>query len=61
MVTGFFRYKGLKHYPTDIITGFAVGAATGILVPFLHKKTGSNLAIVPFAGQVNGMALSYKF
>jgi len=38
-----------------------VGAATGILVPFLHKKTGSNLAILPFAGQVNGMALSYKF
>jgi len=60
-VTGFFRYKGLKHYPTDIITGFAVGAATGILVPYLHKKTGSNLAIVPFAGQVNGMALSYRF
>jgi membrane-associated phospholipid phosphatase len=61
VVTGFFRYKGLKHFPTDIMTGLAVGASTGILVPYIHKRTSSNLTIVPFAGQVNGMALSYRF
>ncbi len=61
MVTGFFRYKGLKHFPTDVITGLIVGAGTGMLIPHLHKRTGPNLSIVPFAGQVNGMALSYKF
>lgn len=36
--TGYLRYKGAKHFPSDIITGFVVGAATGILVPELHKR-----------------------
>jgi len=61
MVTGFFRYKGLKHFPTDVITGIIVGAGAGMLIPHLHKRTGENLSIVPFAGRVNGMALSYRF
>jgi len=61
VVTGFFRYKGLKHFPTDVITGVIVGASAGILIPHLHKKIKSNLVVVPFAGQVNGLALSYKF
>lgn len=61
VLTGFFRYKGLKHFPTDVITGLVVGASAGILIPHLHKKMKSNLVIVPFAGQVNGLALSYKF
>jgi len=61
VTTGFFRYKGLKHFPTDILTGIVVGAGAGILVPHLHKKVNSNLAIAPFGGKVNGLALSYKF
>ena len=60
-ITGFFRYKGLKHFPTDVITGLVVGASVGILIPHLHKRTRSNLTIVPFAGPVNGLAMSYKF
>jgi len=59
--TGIFRYKGLKHFPTDVITGVLVGASMGVLIPHLHKKTGPNLSIVPFAGQVNGLAMSYRF
>ena len=61
LTTGFFRYKGLKHFPTDVLTGLLVGASSGILIPHLHKRTRSNLSIVPFAGQVNGLAMSYKF
>jgi len=60
-LTGFFRYKGLKHFPTDVITGLVVGASAGILIPHLHKKMKSNLVVAPFAGHVNGLALSYKF
>ena len=59
--TGFFRYKGMKHFPTDVLTGLVVGASVGILIPHLHKKTRSNLSVRPFAGQVNGLALSYKY
>ncbi len=36
--TGYYRYKGMKHFPTDVLAGMAVGAAVGILVPHLHKK-----------------------
>lgn len=59
--TAFFRYKGLKHFPTDVLTGMAVGATVGILNPHIHKKKNPNLVIVPFGGRVNGLALSYKF
>ena len=61
LTTGIFRYKGLKHFPTDVITGMLVGASTGILVPHLHKKKNPNLVVVPFGGKINGLALSYKF
>ncbi len=60
--TGYYRYKGMKHFPTDVLTGMAVGAATGILVPHLHKhRKNKNLAIVPVAGHYTGLAMSLKF
>ena len=34
---GYLRYTAGKHFPTDIITGYLVGAGTGILIPYLHK------------------------
>ena len=61
VTTGFMRYKGLKHFPTDVITGLFVGAGVGLLIPHLHKKTGPNLTVVPFTGRVNGLALTYTF
>ncbi len=36
--TGFFRYKAGLHFPTDVITGYIVGATVGYMVPQLHKK-----------------------
>lgn len=36
-VTGYFRYEAGKHFPTDIITGYVVGASVGFLIPHLHK------------------------
>ena len=37
-VTGYLRYRAGVHYPTDIITGYVVGAAVGMLVPKIHQK-----------------------
>lgn len=36
VVTGVLRYKAGKHYWTDIITGYIVGALVGVGVPWLH-------------------------
>ena len=35
--TGYYRIRAGKHFPTDIIAGYAVGALCGILVPYLHR------------------------
>lgn len=35
-VTGFLRYWAGKHYPSDILVGYLVGAAVGILLPQIH-------------------------
>ncbi len=36
-ITGYLRVRGGKHYLTDVLVGYGVGAAIGILVPQLHK------------------------
>lgn len=60
---GFYRVKALKHFPTDVITGTLVGAATGILVPHLHKrkKKSYGFTFAPFVGEVNGIYIKYAF
>lgn len=63
---GYFRLQGGQHFTTDIILGYALGAATGYFVPELHKKNGS-LDIYPSSGQsFNGdnyksLAIRYTF
>ena len=60
--TGYFRVKGGKHFNTDVITGFAVGAAIGWLVPHLHKKKkDSKVSLTPFNYDgANGVRLTLK-
>lgn len=36
LVTGILRYEAGKHYWTDVIVGYAVGALIGVGVPYLH-------------------------
>ena len=36
-VVGYLRYLGGRHFPTDILTGAAVGAAIGYFVPYIHR------------------------
>lgn len=48
-VVGYYRIQAGKHFPTDVLTGALMGAATGILVPVLHKTNLCNghLSVVP--------------
>ncbi len=59
---GYLRYKGGFHFVSDIAIGTLAGAATGILVPVLHrnKHKDRRLGIIPFAGDVNGVCLTLK-
>ncbi|OAV46173.1 phosphatase PAP2 family protein [Lewinella sp. 4G2] len=58
--TGYLRIRAAKHYPTDVLAGYAVGATVGYLVPALHKK-----AILPrglrVSGGATGVYLNYRF
>lgn len=38
LATGIVRYKSGYNYPTDLLTGYLVGAGIGVLVPYLHRK-----------------------
>lgn len=35
-VVSILRYEAGKHFPTDLITGYAIGATIGYLIPQLH-------------------------
>lgn len=61
---GYYRYKGLKHFPTDIIIGTAIGATIGVLVPHFHKinrKNDKSISLHPYAGEYSGLALKVTF
>ncbi len=61
---GYFRYRGFMHFPTDLMLGFGVGAAAGVLVPHIHKitrKKNKNLSIIPFSGRHTGVRVAMRF
>lgn len=60
---GYLRLKSGRHFLSDNLLGYAVGAASGILVPQLHKKTSdAGIGLVPLVSpDSKGLALSYTF
>ena len=38
LAVGIQRYRAGKHFPTDILVGYAVGALCGVLTPYWHRK-----------------------
>ncbi|MEZ4883432.1 MAG: phosphatase PAP2 family protein [Chitinophagales bacterium] len=38
-ITAYLRVRAGRHFPTDVMVGYIVGAAVGILVPRLHRVT----------------------
>ena len=34
---GYLRVRAGKHFPTDVLTGYAVGALIGLAVPYFHR------------------------
>lgn len=61
-VVGYQRYKSGQHFLSDNVLGYALGAATGILIPHWHKTRKSDkLTVMPgFGTNYQGVALVYK-
>lgn len=56
-IAGYLRIRAGKHFLTDTMAGYAMGAAIGILIPQLHKKD-SQLTV---QGGWNGAILKWRF
>ncbi|MCC9137050.1 phosphatase PAP2 family protein [Pontibacter silvestris] len=61
VTVGYLRMRAGKHFLSDNLVGYAIGASIGILVPELHKRS-SKVSLTPAStGMYNGMAITYKF
>jgi len=65
-VNGYLRVKAGKHFPTDVISGYIIGAATGLLVPQLHRTKRSKdltekLDVGFMPGINGGMQMSFRY
>jgi membrane-associated phospholipid phosphatase len=62
---GYLRVKAGKHFPTDVMTGYVVGASTGLLFPQLHRtkkskdlKESLDMGFLPYQ---DGMTMNFKY
>ena len=59
---GYLRIESGKHFLTDTLLGYGVGALSGILIPELHKKGNENLSVNPsFGSHYKGISINYVF
>ncbi|GAB2769475.1 phosphatase PAP2 family protein [Salinimicrobium soli] len=59
---GYLRSKAGKHFLTDNILGYGIGALSGILIPELHKKEDPDFSFYPSYGkEYKGVSLLYRF
>jgi membrane-associated phospholipid phosphatase len=63
-LTAYWRNKAGEHFPSDIALGTAIGVASGLLTPTLHRTRlikNQRLSILPFTSTGSqGLALLYK-
>jgi len=56
-ITGYLRYRAGRHFPSDIIVGYGVGALIGYMIPKFHKsksESGISLNVLN-----NGCSITY--
>ncbi|HKR03243.1 MAG TPA: phosphatase PAP2 family protein [Bacteroidia bacterium] len=66
-VEGYLRMRAGKHYPSDVIAGYVIGAASGWAIPRLHRyqrsRSNKNKVDLGFLPYKDGMMMSigYRF
>lgn len=59
---GYLRLEGGKHFLSDNIIGYGIGALSGILIPELHKKEDPDFTFFPTMGaDYQGVSMRYQF
>jgi len=58
--TAYFRVQAGRHFPSDVMVGYAVGASVGLLIPYLHRKMKNPENVWNISPTINGIALVYK-
>lgn len=58
---GYFRIKSGNHFLTDVLLGYAIGAASGVLIPNLHKRKDSKLRASAGMGMRGEAMLSLNY
>ncbi|HEX9651537.1 MAG TPA: phosphatase PAP2 family protein [Cyclobacteriaceae bacterium] len=64
-LTSLSRINDLRHWPTDVVFGFALGYFTGRYISRIHDRNvekNLNLSLSPFYGnEFKGLSLVYRF
>jgi membrane-associated phospholipid phosphatase len=49
LIEGYLRVKALAHFPSDVMVGYTIGVAVGIILPELHKIKNKNISLALFS------------
>jgi hypothetical protein len=60
LILGYFRVKGLKHFPSDVMVGLGTGALCGIIIPEFHRIRNENISLGLYSSFV-GTGISLKW
>ena len=61
-IVGIYRIRALKHFPSDVIVGAAIGASIGILIPELHRLAMNRASFSAiYSEEVKGLGMIYRF
>ena len=63
LLISYFRVKGLRHFPSDDLVGFGVGALVGILIPEIHRIKFKNKDLtvgLSTTGESAGIGLKWR-
>jgi membrane-associated phospholipid phosphatase len=61
-LTAYLRSQAGEHFPTDVALGAAVGVASGLLTPMLHRVSPvKKLSLLPFGPKGKGVTMLYHF
>lgn len=60
-LTGYLRVKSGRHFPSDVVAGYALGACVGYFIPHLHKNVSPGERQVRMSTGINSLHLRLVF